>query len=90
MTIRLRSLPVTPRRANLDDLIDADQVAVMLGLSTGRSVSTYRQRHPDFPPPAIERSSGRCLLWLRPEIERWLKAHPGMARKARDASADPS
>jgi predicted DNA-binding transcriptional regulator AlpA len=90
MTIRLRSRPVTPRRANLDDLIDADQVAEMLGLSTARSVTVYRSRYPDFPIPAVERNSGRCMLWLRPEVERWMKAHPRLGRKARDAEDGPS
>jgi glutathione-regulated potassium-efflux system ancillary protein KefG len=80
MTTRLRSLPVPPRRVNLDDLIDTDEVADLIGLSTARSITTYRARFADFPAPVIERGSGRCLLWLRPEVMKWLAKHPGIGK----------
>jgi predicted DNA-binding transcriptional regulator AlpA len=68
------------RRVDLDDIIDSDGVARVLGLSseTGRNtVRQYRQRHPDFPQPVLRVGGGRCLLWLRPEVEEWRRRHPG-------------
>ena len=54
-----------------DDLVDAQAVADMLGLSSRTSVSTYRRRHDDFPAPVVDMGSGRCLLWLRCDIAAW-------------------
>lgn len=51
------------------DLIDATEVAEMLGLSHRNSVSVYRQRHDDFPEPVVIKS--RCLLWIRADVEAW-------------------
>jgi predicted DNA-binding transcriptional regulator AlpA len=53
------------------DLIDSAGVADLLGLSTPRSVSTYRARYDDFPSPVIDMGTGRCLLWRRTDIEAW-------------------
>lgn len=55
-----------------DDLIDAQGIADLLGLSHRSSVSTYRRRHSDFPTPVIDMGAGRCLLWLRADIEAWV------------------
>ncbi|MGI8776922.1 MAG: helix-turn-helix transcriptional regulator [Acidimicrobiales bacterium] len=52
-------------------LVDAHGVADILGLSHRSSVSTYRRRHADFPAPVVDLGAGRCLLWLRPEVEAW-------------------
>lgn len=52
-----------------DDLLDAAQVAELLGLASASVISVYRSRYPDFPAPAIER--GRCRLWSRQDIELW-------------------
>ena len=56
---------------NTEDLVDANEVAQMLGLSHRNSVSTYLRRYDDFPQPIIERSGGRTRLWLRTDIEAW-------------------
>lgn len=48
-------------------------MAEILQLGTNRAVSTYRKRYPDFPKPIIEKGAGRCLLWLRADIEAWAK-----------------
>jgi glutathione-regulated potassium-efflux system ancillary protein KefG len=53
------------------DLIDAHEVAELLGLSHRNSVSLYQRRYPDMPRPVVERGGGRTKLWLRSEIERW-------------------
>jgi hypothetical protein len=54
-----------------DELVDAGDVAVLLGLASRSVVSVYRLRYPNFPPPAIER--GQCRLWLRRDIEEWAR-----------------
>jgi predicted DNA-binding transcriptional regulator AlpA len=51
------------------DLLDTEDVAALLGLSSRRSVSVYRSRYADFPAPHITR--GRCVLWLRADIVDW-------------------
>jgi predicted DNA-binding transcriptional regulator AlpA len=56
-------------RIDTDDVIDAAEAAPILGLSNPKGVSVYRGRHADFPAPVIEK--GRCVLWLRKDIERW-------------------
>ena len=53
------------------DLLDAGEVAEMLGLSRRQAVSTYRARYSDFPQPIVTKASGKCVLWLRAEIEAW-------------------
>jgi predicted DNA-binding transcriptional regulator AlpA len=57
------------------DLLDSHGVAELLGLSSHRSVSTYRLRYDDFPPPVVDMGAGRCLLWLRADIEAWATRH---------------
>jgi hypothetical protein len=39
------------------------------------SVSMYQRRYADMPRPIVNLGQGRCRLWLRPEIERWVKQH---------------
>jgi hypothetical protein len=56
-----------------EDLVDARGVAEILGLAHSNSVSTYQRRYPDMPRPVVSLGAGRCRLWLRPEIERWLR-----------------
>lgn len=55
-----------------DFLLDAIQVAELVGWQSGRAVSQYRTRHPNgFPAPVIDR--GRCMLWHRYDIEAWIR-----------------
>ena len=61
---------VTPL-VDTNDLIDARGVAEILGLSHPNNVSVYRHRHADMPSPVVSLGRGRCMLWLRPEIETW-------------------
>lgn len=58
-------------RVLVDDLIDAHDVALILGLSHRNTVSKYQSRYPDMPRPIVNLGPGRPMLWLRPEIERW-------------------
>ncbi len=43
----------------------------ILGLSQAGNVSLYQRRYPDMPRPVISLGRGRCMLWLRPDIEKW-------------------
>jgi glutathione-regulated potassium-efflux system ancillary protein KefG len=59
------------RRVLLEDLIDAREVARILGLSHRNTVSLYLRRYPEMPRPVLDLGAGRPSLWLRPEVERW-------------------
>lgn len=54
-----------------EDLIDAHEVASILGLAHRNSVATYQRRYRDMPRPMVNRGGGRTKLWLRSEIEEW-------------------
>ena len=54
------------------DLINAAEVAELLGLAHRQAIATYRSRYPDFPQPTI--TKGTCVLWDRRSIERWARA----------------
>lgn len=60
-----------------EDLIDANEVAEILGLSRRNAVSVYQSRYPDMPRPVIDRGQGRTRLWVRKDIEKWAKARRG-------------
>ena len=62
-----------------DNLIDSTVVAAIVGLGNSRAVSTYRGRYSDFPPPVVDMGAGRCLLWLRSDIEAWSKGRGKIA-----------
>lgn len=57
--------------ARTEDLIDAQAVAELLGLSHRNTVSVYQKRYPDMPRPVLDMGKGRCRLWLKPEIVSW-------------------
>jgi glutathione-regulated potassium-efflux system ancillary protein KefG len=59
------------RKVDVDDLIDTQDVARVLGLAHRNTVSEYQARYEDMPRPVINLGRGRSKLWLRPEIERW-------------------
>lgn len=69
-------MSVMPRKVDPDDLVDAATVAELLGLGNRQSVSTYRARYADFPTPVVDLGPRRAMLWLRPEVEAWVVAHP--------------
>ena len=73
-----------------EDLLDAEQAATHIGLDKGSSFHVYVLRHPDELAPAVVRGQ-RIRLWLRQDLDAFLKRHPGIGRrKARDAPAPPS
>lgn len=59
------------RKVDVDDLIDATQVAELLGLSSPNAVSVYHRRYEDFPDPLLAPASGRCHFWDRADIQAW-------------------
>ena len=59
------------RKVDVDDLLDASQVAELLGLSSPNAVSVYHRRYEDFPSPVLVPPSGRCQFWHRPDVEAW-------------------
>ncbi len=61
---------MTPR-VRTEDLIDAQEVAEILGLAQRNTVSGYQRRYPDMPRPIVDLGPGRPRLWLRQEIEKW-------------------
>lgn len=63
------------------DLLDAQEVADLLGLSLRQAVSTYRRRYEDFPAPVVVKGSGKCTLWHREDIEVWARARASSRRR---------
>jgi predicted DNA-binding transcriptional regulator AlpA len=64
-----------PRKVSVEDLIDARDVAQILGLAYRNTVSEYQARYKDMPRPVVNLGPGRPMLWLRPEVERWAAHH---------------
>jgi predicted DNA-binding transcriptional regulator AlpA len=73
---------VSPK-VDTDDLIDAQGIAEMLRLSHRNTVSTYLRRYPDMPRPVIDLGAGRSRLWVRSEVEDWMKRRTHRARVGR-------
>ena len=70
------------RLVAVDDLLDAAGVASAVGLTHRNSVATYMRRYGDFPRPLVETGGGRCRLWSRAEVDRWIVGRRS-ARKMR-------
>lgn len=71
---RIVNYPDVVNKIDPSQLIDSGEVAEIIGLSSSTAVSTYRRRYADFPRPVLEKGSGKCVLWLRQEIEAWARA----------------
>lgn len=59
---------------DVDDLVDAHDVAAMLGLAQPNTVHQYQRRYADMPKPIYQPGGRRASLWLRSEIEAWNRA----------------
>jgi predicted DNA-binding transcriptional regulator AlpA len=59
------------RLVDIDDLVDAHDVAALLGLAQVTSVHLYQRRYPAMPRPVLDRGGRRARLWLRSEIVAW-------------------
>jgi len=62
------------RTVDLDDLMDATDVANLIGVTNANVVGVYRRRYDDFPPPVWASRGGRCQLWVRADVEAWARA----------------
>jgi glutathione-regulated potassium-efflux system ancillary protein KefG len=71
------------RQVDTEDLIDAHEVAAILGLEQSNSVTTYLRRYPEMPRPVIEKGGGRVRLWVRRDVERWNVTRPRRPRASR-------
>lgn len=75
------------RKIDVDELIDANRVADLLGLSHRNSVTTYQHRYPSMPRPVVNISKSRIRLWLEPEITEWAVEHErGKDRRKRGST----
>lgn len=63
---------VVGRSVEVDDLVDAQGVADLLGLAQRNTVSLYQRRYPAMPRPVVDLGRGRCKMWLRSEIATWV------------------
>lgn len=57
---------------DVDDLVDSQTVADLLGLAQRESVSLYQRRYSSMPRPVVDLGSGRPRLWSRAAIESWI------------------
>jgi len=69
------------RKIDVEDLVDANGVAEMLGLSHRNSVATYQRRYPSMPSPVVNMSNSRIKLWLRSEVSEWIATRERRASK---------
>ena len=77
---------MSPRVAT-EDLLDAQGVADVLGLSHRNTVFQYQRRYDDMPSPVVDLGEGRVKLWLRPQIERWAARIDAQGRIRRKRAA---
>lgn len=68
------------KKVDVDDLLDAKDVADMLGLSSPRAVAVYASR--GLPEPIIDRGPNTAKLWLRQDIEAWLLSKSSTRKKS--------
>ena len=53
---------VVGRSVEVDDLVDAQGVADLLGLAQRNTVSLYQRRYPAMPRPVVDLGRGRCKM----------------------------
>jgi glutathione-regulated potassium-efflux system ancillary protein KefG len=82
-------MTIVPPRVDTEDLLDAQGVADVLGLSHRNTVFQYQRRYDDMPKPVVDLGEGRVKLWLRPQIEKWAarQAAHGRTRRKRTRRA---
>lgn len=73
------------RTVDVEDLIDAGEIADLLGLAGRKSFASMRAQKlgpwRDFPAPVIDRLP--CKFWVRQDIETW-----DAARRTEGGAAD--
>lgn len=79
------------RQVDIDDVVGVHEACLIIGLTDGR-LSQLLKHDPDFPKPIAEVRATK--LWLRGDLELWLKnrvkrgpGRPTKAAKAAEAQA---
>lgn len=85
VAVNICRLPGVAPQVHTEDLLDAQGVADLLGLSHRNTVSSYQKRYPEMPRPVVTLGKGRTLLWLRSEIEVWARKTGRRPRSSRGA-----
>jgi predicted DNA-binding transcriptional regulator AlpA len=60
------------RKVDLDDLVDATEIARRLNVKRPQVVHDWRRRHEDFPEPVA--FLGNAHVWLWPDVEKWARS----------------
>jgi len=60
------------RKVDVDDLVDATEIARRFGVARQSVVHDWRRRHADFPSPVF--TSTRTRLWAWPDVRSWGKS----------------
>lgn len=60
------------RKIDIDDLVDAPEIARRVGINRPQAVHNWRSRYDDFPEPIAV--FGNAVLWDWKEVSRWLEA----------------
>lgn len=60
------------RKVDLDDLVDAVEIARRLSVKRPQVVHDWRRRHDDFPLPVLHIAN--VHIWLWPDVQAWAKA----------------
>lgn len=85
-SVYIRRLTHMCPMVNTDDLCDAHEVAALIGLTHPNSVHGYLRRYADMPRPVLALGRNRPQLWLRPEVEAWLRDRTVRRASARTGS----
>jgi predicted DNA-binding transcriptional regulator AlpA len=59
------------RKVDVDQLVDAAEVARRLGLAGPQVVHNWRRRHADFPSPVAR--FGHAVVWVWSDVKAWLR-----------------
>ena len=59
------------REVDLDDLVDASEIAKRLSVARPQVVHDWRRRHADFPKPV--KRLANVHIWLWSEVEPWAR-----------------
>lgn len=73
------------RKIDVDDLLDAVEVAEIVGFKSPTAVSVYLSRG-SFPEPVIDRGGRRTRMWLRQDITNWVKNRSVSSRSSSSKS----
>ena len=64
-----RSVRTVGEKVDIDDLVDAVEIARRIGVARPQVIHDWRRRHEDFPKPVAR--FGNAHVWLWQDVERW-------------------